>query len=899
MNSRTTRPLAATTLGVALALMGNSAEAQPDYSTSTFRTYPTGQWPRSAATADFNADGFLDLAVGCVGSEVVSILLGDGAGGFLPERRTLTIFGPDSIAAADFDEDGLPDVALTRGFDDLVIVFFGDGAGGVSRGSGFRVAGYPASLAAGDWNADGHVDLAVGGRQGRAVHLLAGDGEGGLAIVSSHSVDYAPGRFVVADADGDGHEDLAVATVGPLNVHWLFGDGAFGFPRATHLSVPWDATALAAADLNEDGRLDLVVGSNEDRFTPRPDRKFVTLFHGDGIGGFAAVARLPLGVWPDSIVATDLDGDGHADIAVASRDHRLAIFPGYGPGGFPSRDVARHVLGMGGSPRIIAPGDFDGDAHLDLALVQWSGANSSGFDGTVALVRGRGRDGFVLPRPLPLGPDAGVLLSADFDGDGHADVAGASYFERAIFVSRGDGIGGFTPLGTVDLAIEPNVVGLGDFDEDGHADIVAGGTWGASVSLHRGTGDGGFAFATSIPAPGAHVRCTLAADLDLDGHLDLAIAHGDAPQVLTTYLGDGTGGFTESASLVLNPAYSFVYLELADMNEDAVPDLVTQEWLAEGPRIVLALGDGTGRFEPAVPIDEAAVYPDAMRTADFDEDGHLDLAVCDRGGLAIVLMDGAGRARSRSFVATPFDVGRSLVAADYDGDGHVDLASAALAHDDVTFFMGDGTGAMEPHVGFGVAAGGAGTIVAADFDEDGRPDVAVGAFHHDAGSLFLSRRIPVVDALRGNVNAAAGPIADVLFVNGSAGDASRSISLAQSEPFALTMAAPPSAGAASFAAYAWIGAGDPNTMVSLPSSYGYMSLAPELTGGRPKRTWNNTGDPAFGAPDGPSAPAPSTIFERAAGLRRTIVFTVQGIVEDAASPSGTYAVTNGLRVDVR
>jgi hypothetical protein len=78
--------------------------------------YPTGSTPFSVAVADFNGDGKLDLAVANELSGTVSILLGKGDGTFRRQIDYATLRFPISVAVGDFNGDGKPDLALAELF---------------------------------------------------------------------------------------------------------------------------------------------------------------------------------------------------------------------------------------------------------------------------------------------------------------------------------------------------------------------------------------------------------------------------------------------------------------------------------------------------------------------------------------------------------------------------------------------------------------------------------------------------------------------------------------------------------------------------------------------------------------------------------------------------------------
>jgi hypothetical protein len=118
----------------------------------------------SLAPADFNNDGHEDLAI-AFGE--AGILLGDGLGRFRPLRRSFTSVGDvaNSAVTADFNGDGHQDVAVSTLYYGIVSVLLGDGAGGLSSAPGTTLRagpyGYAGALQSGDLNADGRPDLVL------------------------------------------------------------------------------------------------------------------------------------------------------------------------------------------------------------------------------------------------------------------------------------------------------------------------------------------------------------------------------------------------------------------------------------------------------------------------------------------------------------------------------------------------------------------------------------------------------------------------------------------------------------------------------------------------------------------------------------------------------------------
>src|SRR5262245_61304542 len=120
--------------------------------------YPVNVGPQAVATADFNGDGKLDLAV-TSGSTTVSVLLGNGNGTFQPAVDYATGSSPRSIAVGDFNGDHKLDIVTANTSD--VTVLLGNGDGTFQAPTSIGVGSDPASVAVGDFNADGKMDLGV------------------------------------------------------------------------------------------------------------------------------------------------------------------------------------------------------------------------------------------------------------------------------------------------------------------------------------------------------------------------------------------------------------------------------------------------------------------------------------------------------------------------------------------------------------------------------------------------------------------------------------------------------------------------------------------------------------------------------------------------------------------
>jgi len=338
--------------------------------------------PYQIEFVDLDADLDLDIVVLNEGQPTVAganiaTLLNEGDGMFAEAVHVpIEGFFPSALATADMDGDGDGDVvvggpentaeALSPGY---VALLLNDGTGTldgpiVHATGGLRTR----AIAIGDVNGDLTPDVIAANLASADVSVLANDGVGGLTLANIQPCPFlGPNFMAIGDLNDDERLDIALTKAdGVRGVYAMFGDGQSAFPSASPLyEISPEVSRVALADFDDDCDLDLIVSTNN---VPSHQVTFVHLPN-DGTGGLGpAIEYWQPGTRSSSVLKCfDVNRDGHLDVSVATAG-AISLFLGNGDGGF----RAPVSYGTGDAIQGIAVADLDRDGDVDVGTANVS-----------------------------------------------------------------------------------------------------------------------------------------------------------------------------------------------------------------------------------------------------------------------------------------------------------------------------------------------------------------------------------------------------------------------------------------------------------------------------------------------------------------------------------------------
>lgn len=626
-----------------------------------------------------------------------------------------------SFHGADVDGDGDLDFVVPGESDDVMHWLENDGG----RPATFTLrpvtatVNEPRAAFAADLDGDGDVDLLSASSQDDRIAWYENDGADDPTFTQITISTAADGAYdvVAADLDGDGDIDVASSSIIDDKIIWYENDGAVepSFTAITITTSADGAREVNVADLDGDGDLDLLSANTEGGT--------VSWYENDGAADptFTKIDLLVALNGPFHLVPTDMNLDGHMDMLVAFSIAGTVWWYENDGAADPLFTVRTVAAGINDA-RAVDAADFDCDGDMDVLI-------STGTESVYWYESDGASPPSYTQRPLDVGLSSVIRsMASDVDGDGDMDVIAADYAADAIKYYENRLIHKDVELPNETIVDDastsgPTHVEMGDLNGDGIVDFVVSELFGGTVEWYINDGAGGYS-RRSMGSPSASTDLRI---VDLDGDGDRDVISGDVGfSKVVWYSNDGGSDPTFTERTIDGAVINARQVAYGDLDNDGDIDVVSSAQSAGDVLWFESDGATPPTFTTNV-LSSALAEPAGVCVADFNGDGHLDVAACDLENLGTEVRwfanDGAADPTFSNNLLQGATSGHfKLHAADMDGDGDVDVVPQSLNTSGGWYESSGGTSptfTFHSITGLSVSR----QTVPIDFDKDGDLDI--------------------------------------------------------------------------------------------------------------------------------------------------------------------------------
>jgi hypothetical protein len=355
------------------------------------------------------------------------------------------------------------------------------------------------------------------------------------------------------------------------------------FPTGTN---PYN---VSTGDIDGDGKPDMVVANTSSNT--------LSIYRNISTSGSIASASFDVKVdfaterSPQSVIFSDIDGDGKPDLVVTNEmDNLVSVFRNISTtGSITSGSLdARVNFTTGTNPRDIDVRDIDGDGKPDIAVINIGSS-------TISVLRNLSYPGSITSGSFATKVDFSTTTGTnlrgiairDIDGDGKPDLTVANSGSNTVSVFRNTSTigtitaGSFAPSIEFTTGINPYSLAVCDIDGDGRPDLAVTNAVSSTISVLRNTSASGSittgSFAPKVDFTSGSGPIYIAfGDLDGDSKSDMAVTNFNSNTV-SVFRNTSTSGSIIAGSFMSKVDYTTGTnpnnVAIGDLDGDGKPDL--------------------------------------------------------------------------------------------------------------------------------------------------------------------------------------------------------------------------------------------------------------------------------------------------------------------------------------
>ncbi|CAF1238509.1 unnamed protein product [Adineta ricciae] len=732
--------------------------------------------PSSVAVADFNSDGFVDIAVSNYDNRLDAIVVSNDTGSIellkgyfagFPSYATHDVkYNSTTVAVNDLNHDGILDMIVLSRASNMMMISLGYGNGSFQSPTFYSTSSNPYSLAIGDFNNDTNIDIVVANRNSHNICVYLGNDDGTLGTPSNYSTGSEPAFVALGDFNNDDRLDIVVANFGNNSVSVFLGYGNGRFTNETRYSSGSKPICVATSDFNNDNQADLVLANFNNRS--------MTILFGYNNGSFGNPTVYRTGTNPYFVTVADLNNDGRVDIVVAnSVSSTVSVLLGSTNGTF----VTQVTYGVGTFPAWVVIDDINNDTWLDLIVgcanvpnlytVYGHGngsfdtavsyyTNSLSYSVAVADLNNDKRLDLVVTNSYStyiavlVQPSTGALvddlkyasgggsklqsmITCDLNNDSRLDMIVANYGTDDISILFGSDNTTFRNRLTITMELNsaPASVAVGYFNNDSQLDIAVALSGFHQVGILLGDDRGSFSRQNTYQTPSESPPAVISAgDFNNDEQSEIVAgyAYSDVINILTIF---NSGSFVNPQTYAVDLRPRCVVLE--DINYDSYADMMVVNYDSDTLSVFLGTGNGSFRYSSTYSVKSLAL---SVVVGDFNNDDRLDLVVTSGGTNDIILYLGLGN----GFFEDPKAItigynSRTAAVGDLDNDTNLDIVIGSDSKL-LVVLRGNGDGSFTSQIIY-LNSSYPSDIHITDFNNDTRLDIAVANYAVNNVGIFL------------------------------------------------------------------------------------------------------------------------------------------------------------------